>query len=301
MTIISLFFLSLIHFTFEKRAQIELSGVSSTLNFFLNKVHSFTGEKRHFSNEYFNITISNLDILIDIGTPILNENTKIIRYDNVAFTYSFSMRIKEKDDQEDYLSITRSDCIAVQKYENIIFTLKEDNELTFKTNRKENQFEISDLDLFHLELFKDNITKKDSSIESFFNNITNNLISNISTIYPECDQVYYFKMMLTELIQYGYFSMKDIKSSIQVIRFLNVTSYEIRNKEFYNITLTVWLETNNGSMIIPLTIEHFILKQRGFNIVGDIKIEKSIPLDRGSVKNAIYYCIFIVHKTLDWE
>ena len=301
MKFISFFIFSFINFALTKRAPIELSSVASTLDFFFSKVHSLMGNKMNFSNEYFNITIMSVVILTDIQTPILIENRKQIRYDNVTMTYSFFMKMKEKEDDLDILAVTRSDCIAVLKYDNILFTLNEDNELTFIANKNEDHFEIADLDLFRLELFKDKITKKDSSFEQLFDTIANELVYNISTIYPECDQIYYFKLLLTELIQYGYFSVQDIKTNIQMMRFVNVTSYEIKNKEFYNINITLWLETVDESTIIPIIIEHFILKKRGFEIVGDIRVEGSFPIESARVKNALYYCIYIVHKTLDWE
>ena len=272
MKFISFFIFSFINFAFTKRAPIELSSVASTLDFFFSKVHSLMGNKMNFSNEYFNITIMSVVILTDIQTPILIENRKQIRYDNVTMTYSFFMKMKEKEDDLDILAVTRSDCIAVLKYDNILFTLNEDNELTFIANKNEDHFEIADLDLFRLELFKDKITKKDSSFEQLFDTIANEFVYNISTIYPECDQIYYFKLLLTELTQYGYFSVQDIKTNIQMMRFVNVTSYEIKNKEFYNINITLWLETVDESTIIPIIIEHFILKKRGFEIVGDIRV-----------------------------
>ena len=73
-----------------------------------------------------------------------------------------------------------------------------------------------------------------------------------------------------------------------------------KNKEFYNINITLWLETVDESTIIPIIIEHFIFKKRGFEIVGDIRVEGSFPIESARVKNALY-CIYIVHKTLDWE
>ena len=301
MKFISFFIFSFVNFALTKRATIELSGVASTLDFFFSKVHSLIENKMNFSNEYFNITLMSLVILTDVGTPILLENRKQIRYDNVTMTYSFFMKMRDKEDNLDILSLTRSDCIAVLKYDNILFTLNEDNELTFIANKNENHFEIADLDLFRLELFKDRITKNDTSFEYFFDTIANQLLYNISTIYPECDQIYYFKLLLTELIQHSYFSVQDIKTNIQMMRFVNVTSYEIKNKEFYNINITLWLETVDESTIIPIIIEHFIFKKRGFEIVGNVKVEGSFPIDSASVKNAVYYCIYMIHKTLDWE
>lgn len=301
MKFISFLIFSFVNFALTKRAPIELSGVASTLDFFFSKVHSLIGNKMNFSNEYFNITLMSLVILTDVGTPILLENRKQIRYDNVTMTYSFFMKMRDKEDNLDILSLTRSDCIAVLKYDNILFTLNEDNELTFIANKNENHFEIADLDLFRLELFKDRITKNDTSFEYFFDTIANQLLYNISTIYPECDQIYYFKLLLTELIQHSYFSVQDIKTNIQMMRFVNVTSYEIKNKEFYNINITLWLETVDESTIIPIIIEHFIFKKRGFEIVGNVKVEGSFPIDSASVKNAVYYCIYMIHKTLDWE
>ena len=301
MKFISFLIFSFVNFALTKRAPIELSGVASTLDFFFSKVHSLIGNKMNFSNEYFNITLMSLVILTDVGTPILLENRKQIRYDNVTMTYSFFMKMRDKEDNLDILSLTRSDCIAVLKYDNILSTLNEDNELTFIANKNENHFEIADLDLFRLELFKDRITKNDTSFEYFFDTIANQLLYNISTIYPECDQIYYFKLLLTELIQHSYFSVQDIKTNIQMMRFVNVTSYEIKNKEFYNINITLWLETVDESTIIPIIIEHFIFKKRGFEIVGNVKVEGSFPIDSASVKNAVYYCIYMIHKTLDWE
>ena len=61
-------------------------------------------------------------------------------------------------------------------------------------------FEIADLDLFRLKLYKDKISNKESAIEQILSTFTLERLYNISRMYPMSDQDYYFTILVNHLI-----------------------------------------------------------------------------------------------------
>ena len=134
-------------------------------------------------------------------------------------------------------------------------------------------FEIADLDLFRLKLYKDKISNKESAIEQILSTFTLERLYNISRMYPMSDQDYYFTILVNHLINQKYFDLSDIQLDFEQITFLH---------------------------LFHLTIPKLTLTRNMFNIEGNIIISDP-GMSIISMKNAINYCLYLIVKTLEWE
>lgn len=189
--------------------------------------------------------------MFDIGNAELDERKQYITYHNISVTYSFRMRLKELD-EPNHMSIGRDDCIAYYTFDLRLY-LDEDNFLE-PISYNVTSFQIADLDLFRLKLFKDKITNKESIIDLILSSFTLERLYNISRMYPMSDQDYYFTLLVNHLINQKYFDLSEMHLDFEQISFLHFFNHRMIKKQFYDIKFKVGLSTEDESIITNITI-----------------------------------------------
>ena len=160
--------------------------------------------------------------MFEIGNAELDERNQYITYHNISVTVSFLMRLNEFD-EPNHMSIARDDCLAYFTFDLRLY-LDEDNYLE-PISYNVTSFEIADLDLFRLKLYKDKISNKESAIEQILSTFTLERLYNISRMYPMSDQDYYFTILVNHnsmILNSRLGFLLKVNQSSQISQYLNL-------------------------------------------------------------------------------
>lgn len=292
-----LWYFYFIHSINCKRDDVSLKALSAGLIEYFANIPEHRGEIK-IEHPVFEISIRNVKMFISNITTTLDEYNHAIYFNNIEVTYYFLLRIRHKEDDEN-LYIIREDCVAHQIYNNFAFEQVQDHTLVFSSVIVFNKFLIADLDLFHLEIYKNDFLPNDKSFQNALREIIDKEIEKKLSLYPVPDNEYYFKQLLKNLVSHSYFSLRELTSEIKTLSITDY-SYQLNEKQIHNVKLKVWVAVNYFTEIFFVEFETIDFQKQGFTL-GEMKFQGSTRYSDIELKTAIYYCMNQIFKAIIWN
>lgn len=223
------------------------------------------------------------------------------RYINVSITFLFSYSIYEKEDKdnnEQYINRYRN--IAVSRYDNIGFSLKDDNSLEL-IPLIESETEYIKNDLWNFSLFNDSLKDYGEALSKCFEEFLSLYFNKVLQIYPPSDSDYNLYMMKTTLIEHGYYEVpKEIGYEIDRIKF---TSIEYaKSKSYYNdIKLEIKIvEKVIETVYISITIDFLTFTKYYIKLGNIVKISEREEYKK-TLGNIINYMFMKEYSKISWD
>ena len=178
------------------------------------------------------------------------------RYVNVSITLLFSLSIYDKEDKyrkEQY--INRYKNIAVSKYDNIGFSLKDDNSLEL-IPLIEADIEYVKNDLWNFSVFNNSLSNYGKALSNCFDEFPNIYFTKVLESYPPSDSDFYLYMMKSTLIDHGYYEIpKEMEYQIERIKFVSM-EYSKSKNYYSNLRLEIKIiEKEIQTTYISITID----------------------------------------------
>ena len=197
------------------------------------------------------------------------------RYVNVSIKLLFSLSIYDKEDKyrkEQY--INRYKNIAVSKYDNIGFSLKDDNSLEL-IPLIEADIEYVKNNLWNFSVFNNSLSNYGKALSNCFDEFLNIYFTKVLESYPPSDSDFYLYMMKSTLIDHGYYEIpKEMEYQIERIKFVSM-EYSKSKNYYSNLRLEIKIiEKEIQTTYISITIDFLTFTKYYIKLGNIVKISE---------------------------
>ena len=221
------------------------------------------------------------------------------RYVNVSITLLFSLSIYDKEDKyrkEQYINKN----IAVSKYDNIGFSLKDDNSLEL-IPLIEADIEYVKNDLWNFSVFNNSLSNYGKALSNCFDEFLNIYFTKVLESYPPSDSDFYLYMMKSTLIDHGYYEIpKEMEYQIERIKFVSM-EYSKSKNYYSNLRLEIKIiEKEIQTTYISITIDFLTFTKYYIKLGNIVKISEREEY-KNTLESIINYMFVKEYSRISWE